>query len=104
MAQRAEETAVNEGKDIILVADYHAENIEFRWFNEATGEDRVGKYATTRAGILRQVEQAAQGLTPGGRIVWGSSSTLRTTWRSANIASPQGARGARHATCGCKRA
>jgi len=37
VAQRAEETAMYEGKDIILVADYHAENIEFRWFNQATG-------------------------------------------------------------------
>ena len=78
MAQRAEETAVNEGKDIILVADYHAENIEFRWFNEATGEERTGKYATTRAGILRQVEQTVGELEPGGRIVWIMEST--TGW------------------------
>jgi hypothetical protein len=42
VAQRAEETAVSEGKDIVLVADYHAENIEFRWFNEATGSERSG--------------------------------------------------------------
>ena len=66
------------GKDIILVTDYHAENIEFRWFNEATGEERTGKYPTTRAGILRQVEQAAGELTPGGRIVWIMEST--TGW------------------------
>ena len=49
---------MNEGKDIVLVADYHAENIEFRWFDEVTGEERTGRYPTTRAGILRQVEQA----------------------------------------------
>jgi hypothetical protein len=78
VAQRAEETAVNEGKDIILVADYHAENIEFRWFNEASGEERTGKYPTTRAGILRQVEQAAGELERGGRIVWIMEST--TGW------------------------
>ena len=78
MAQRAEETAVNECKDIILVADYHAENIEFRWFNQASGEERTGKYPTTRAGILRQVEQAAGELAPGGRIVWIMEST--TGW------------------------
>ncbi len=53
MAQRAKETAVNERKDIIVVADYHAENIEFRWFNEGGGEERTGKYSTTRSGILR---------------------------------------------------
>ena len=65
-------------KDIIVVADYHAENIEFRWFNQASGEERTGKYPTTRAGILRQVEQAAGELEPGGRIVWIMEST--TGW------------------------
>jgi transposase len=78
VAQRAEETAVNEGKDIILVADYHAENIVFRWFNQASGEERTGTYPTTRAGILRQVEQAARELKRGGRIVWIMEST--TGW------------------------
>ncbi len=78
MAQRAEETGVKEGKDIVLVVDYHAENIEFRWFDEASGEERTDRYPTTRAGILRQVEQAAQELSPDGRIVWIMEST--TGW------------------------
>jgi transposase len=78
VAHRAEETAMSEGKDIILVADYHAENIEFRWFNQASGEERTGKYPTTRAGILRQVEQAVGELEPGGRVVWIMEST--TGW------------------------
>jgi transposase len=78
MARRAEETAVSECKDIILVIDYHAENIEFRWLNCASGEERTGKYPTSRAGILRQVEQAAGELAPGGRIVWIMEST--TGW------------------------
>ena len=78
MAQRAKETAVNECKDIIVVADYHAENIEFRWFNEASGEERTGKYPTTRSAILRQVEQAAGELERGGRIIWIMEST--TGW------------------------
>ena len=78
VAQRAKETAVSKSKDIILVADYHAENIAYRWFNEATGEERTGKYATTRGGILRQVEQAAGELEPGGRVVWIMEST--TGW------------------------
>jgi transposase len=69
---------VNEGKDIILVADYHSENIAYRWFNQANGEERTGGYPTTRAGILRQVEQAAGELQPGGRIVWIMEST--TGW------------------------
>jgi transposase len=74
----AGETAMHEGKDIILVVDYHAENIEFRWFNEATGEERTGKYATTRDGILRQVEQARREVSPGGEVVWIMEST--TGW------------------------
>ena len=78
MAQSAEETAVNEGKDIILVADYHAENIEFRWFDQASGEERTGRYPTGKAGILRQVEQAVQEVAPGGRVVWIMEST--TGW------------------------
>jgi transposase len=74
----AGETAMQQGQDIILVVDYHAENIEFRWFNEATGEERTGKYATTRDGILRQVEQAMQEVSPGGQVVWIMEST--TGW------------------------
>ena len=78
MAPSAEETAVNTGKDIILVADYHAENIEFRWFDQASGEERTGHYPTGKAGILRQVEQAAQEVAPGGQVVWIMEST--TGW------------------------
>jgi transposase len=66
------------GQDIILVVDYHAENIEFRWFNEATGEERVGKYATTRNGIVRQVEQATREVERDGQVVWIMEST--TGW------------------------
>jgi transposase len=78
VAQRAEETAMQEGKDIVLVADYHAENIEYRWFNQATGEERTGRYPTTRGGILRQVEQAAGEREAGGEVVWIMEST--TGW------------------------
>ena len=49
MAQRAKETAVNEGKDTVLVADYHAENIAYCWLNEATGEEPTGKYCKGRS-------------------------------------------------------
>jgi transposase len=69
---------MQQAKDIILVVDYHAENIDFRWFNEATGEERVGKYATTRAGILRQLEETAREVAPGGQVVWIMEST--TGW------------------------
>jgi transposase len=78
VAQRAEETAVNGHKGIVLVVDYHAENIEYRWFNQATGEERTGRYPTTRAGVLRQVEQAAVELEQGGRVAWIMEST--TGW------------------------
>jgi transposase len=67
-----------EDKDIVLVADYHAENIEFRWFNQATGEERTGRYRTSRTGILKQIDQATQDLTPGGQVVWIMEST--TGW------------------------
>ena len=65
-------------KDIVVAVDYHAENIEFRWFNQHTGEERTGRYPTSRAAILRQVERAAGELEPGGRVVWIMEST--TGW------------------------
>ena len=65
-------------KDIILVVDYHAENIEYRWFNEATGEERRGRYPTEARAILRQIEEAAGELSPGGNVVWIMEST--TGW------------------------
>ena len=69
---------MNQGKDIVLVNDYHSENIEFRWFNEATGESRLGNYPTGKEGILKQIEQAEREVSPGGRIVWIMEST--TGW------------------------
>jgi len=69
---------MHESKDIILAVDYHAENIEFRWFNTADGEERTGKYPTTRENVLRQVEEAACEVAPGGRVVWIMEST--TGW------------------------
>lgn len=69
---------MRQGEDIILVVDYHAQNIEFRWFNEATGEEQTGRYATTREAILRQVEQARREASPGGHVVWIMEST--TGW------------------------
>lgn len=78
VAVKAEETAMQDRKDIILVADYHAENIEFRWFNEATGEERTGKFGTTQAGIGRLVEKAAGEVQGGGQVVWIMEST--TGW------------------------
>lgn len=78
MARRAKETAMHERKDIILVADYHSENVEFRWFDEATGEERTGRFRTSQAGILQLISQATQELEPGGHVVWIMEST--TGW------------------------
>jgi len=69
---------MNAGKDIILAVDYHAENIEFRWFNTATGEERTGRYPTTRGNILRQAEETLREVASGGRVVWIMEST--TGW------------------------
>ncbi len=69
---------MNESKDVILVADYHAENIEFRRFNALTGQMQTGKYPTSKAGILTQVEQAQRDVAPGGQVVWIMEST--TGW------------------------
>ena len=69
---------MNEGKDIILAVDYHAENIEYRWLNTATGEERTGKYPTRRENIEGQVAEALGELAPGGRVIWIMEST--TGW------------------------
>jgi transposase len=69
---------MNTGKDIVVVVDYHAENIVYRWFNEATGQERTGKYPTGRDGILQQVQEAQAAVAPGGQVVWIMEST--TGW------------------------
>lgn len=48
------------GKDIVVVADYHAQNIAYRQFNEATGQERTGSYPTCREEILRQVRNGPE--------------------------------------------
>ena len=66
-------------KDIILAVDYHAENIEIRWFNCASGEERRLNIPTTRSGVLRLIEQAiVEAATIGGKVIWIMEST--TGW------------------------
>lgn len=65
-------------KDIIIVVDYHAQNIEYRSLDPRTGEEQTGRYPTTRAAILEHLEQAERALPVGGRIVWIMEST--TGW------------------------
>jgi transposase len=69
---------MQESQDIILVVDYHARNIEFRWFDRRTGEERTGKLATDRTHIQRLVENARAERASGGRVVWVMEST--TGW------------------------
>ncbi len=66
-------------KDILLVVDYHLENLEIRRLNGATGEERRWKQPTTRQGILEIVEAARKEIAPGGgQVFWIMEST--TGW------------------------
>jgi transposase len=78
LAQWAEETAMSDRKDIILVADYHAQNIEYRCFNEASGEEHNGRFGTSAPAIVQRIEEATRMLSAGGKVVWIMEST--TGW------------------------
>lgn len=70
---------MNNAKDIIVVVDYHAENLEVRTLNCATGEERRSNCKTTRANILRLVEEAvAEAAGTGGTVRFIMEST--TGW------------------------
>jgi transposase len=66
-------------KDIVLIADYHDENIEFRRFNEATGREECFNRPNEREGWLRLLtEGQALATSQGGRVVLVMEST--TGW------------------------
>lgn len=66
-------------KDILLVVDYHDQNMVIRRFDYATGEERLGKYPTTPETIDRVVAEAkADAAGYGGKVVWVMEST--TGW------------------------
>lgn len=70
---------MNITKDILLVVDYHLENLEVRRFNGATGEERCENCKTAQANILRLVEQARrEAASAGGAVRWIMEST--TGW------------------------
>ena len=70
---------MDNGKDIILVVDYHVENLEVRVFNCVTGEERRSNVKTTRANILRLVGEAiVEAAKSGGGVRWIMEST--TGW------------------------
>lgn len=63
-------------KDIVLTVDYHPNNMQVRWLNMVTGEERSFKRPTTADHILRVVVQAeVEALATGGRVVWIMEST-----------------------------
>lgn len=70
---------MNNAKDIIVVVDYHAENLEVRQFNGASGEETCRNVKTTRANVLRLVEGAvAEAAAAGGQVRFIMEST--TGW------------------------
>jgi len=66
------------GKDIVLVVDYHDNNLSVRRFDEATGEEQVLTVPTAAETIQRLVADAVAELPAGGRVVWVMEST--TGW------------------------
>jgi transposase len=78
-AEAPEGTAMQGLKDIILVVDYHSKNIEVRWLNCDSGEEKCLNRPTSKATILRVVEEAVKEAgVSGGKVVWIMEST--TGW------------------------
>jgi len=66
-------------KNIILTVDYHLKNIEVRWLNCLTGEERTLNCATSRKAVLALVDRACkEAVAAGGKVVWVMEST--TGW------------------------
>lgn len=66
-----------QNKDIILVVDYHDNNLVIRRFNCSTGEERLSKCPTSTENIVRVVADARAD-TDGGKVIWVMEST--TGW------------------------
>lgn len=65
--------------DIVIVTDYHAEAIQFRVFDPATGEDRTFNRVTSIETIEAVLEESRRVALPrGGQVVWIMEST--TGW------------------------
>jgi len=70
---------MHEDKDIILVVDYHDENLVIRRFDCSTGEECFIKHPTTAEAIEQVVSDArAEMVGDGGKVVWVMEST--TGW------------------------
>jgi transposase len=81
---------MDQKNDIVLAVDYHDRNMTIRWFDCATGEEKVLKRPTTEKSIAGLVRSAAAQAAPsGGRAVWIMEST--TGWaRVKRIVEPLG--------------
>jgi len=78
-AEAPKETAMYEGKDIVLVVDYHLQNLQIRQFNETTGEERCFQTKNTSRKVLAVVERAQREANASdGKVVWIMEST--TGW------------------------
>ena len=76
---RPNHTVMPYQKDIVLTVDYHKKNLEIRWLNRATGEERTFRRPTTRKDIEAVVREAREEAAPsGGQVVWIMEST--TGW------------------------
>ena len=70
---------MKDSKDIVLVVDYHLENLVIRQFNHSTGEERSFRRKNTSQEILRLVGDAqVEAAACGGKVVWIMEST--TGW------------------------
>jgi hypothetical protein len=66
-------------QDIVIVTDYHSKNVEYRWHDCLTGEERRFNRATSFESIRRVLEEAcAVACRRGGGVVWIMEST--TGW------------------------
>ena len=70
---------MEQGQDIVLVVDYHDKNLEFRWFDRASGEERTFRRPTQALAIDQVMAEARAAAIPrGGAVVWIMEST--TGW------------------------
>ncbi len=68
-------------QDIVIVTDYHAKAISYRWFDQATGEERTFSGPTdceAIASVLAEAQSAATANGCHGKVVWIMEST--TGW------------------------
>jgi transposase len=72
-------SAILSRRDVILVADYHDQNVVIRWFNEATGEERLLRCRVNPVAIHQVVQRAVREASDAsGKVVWIMEST--TGW------------------------